>query len=159
MKIRNCFVSNSSSASFIIDIQKKKKDFYKGLYHNTYTFEPHTLHGKLKEYEELFKEDTLFTKTREIIVKALSLFEVKEVTTLSFATKVISISEENLVDLFDLYFESRGMGVFEEEDNCTITSTITMYNDFADFGLIFQELIYFLTVSETPFAWKIESDD
>jgi len=154
MKVRRSFVSNSSSASFIIKVLMSEEKLAEVLYQNTTSFDAVSMYYKLKETGESLLGSEFMSGDE--FLNALDLFVIKEQKLVnSQEVRIFEIPKENLVKIVRLFLKAYYMSFDKIEDSVEIIKDTIMYNDFESFGLFIQKLVYLFTVTNTPFTWKI----
>jgi len=152
MKIRQGFVSNSSSASFIIKTPISKKELYSLIYKEGFSW-PNVLYEELEKTLKFYEKNDFLDKQgqeREEIKEVLNLFE-KE-------SSNIDLHKDNIEKVLDLYFDVKHHAIKEDKNGCEISRWISIYNCYSDFGDIIKTIIYLLTLKNKEFTWEIQDD-
>lgn len=151
MKIRSGFVSNSSSASFIINTRLTLTEFTKLLSENSDTFDVSEIKYKLEkvkyDYGKKFREEILgLIKTETKTLK----------NGFTYTNHVV----DNMEEFLTKYLKSRGIHVIENQDDYTVTveNNITMLNQYGDFNKLIKEIVFLLTCANKDFRIEIEED-
>lgn len=159
MKIRQGFVSNSSSASFVVTAKISKEAFMKlfleeyGSYPNIYySFEGTPINEHIKELEErISKYDTSGERKVEVFLKEQSenyLKELKELKEkLDGPDKIVGI--EAYLTMRDIYVSEELAGIVR------IDGDTSMFNDMRNVPKIMKEMIFLLAINKIELSFNI----
>lgn len=129
MKIRNGFVSNSSSASFVLLLNETKEDFFKKIESELYSY----LNFKEieKEISTTIKQYNISAlKKEEIHPNLIEAIQKNREFYLNKLDKIIrACKNEDSEKVLDLYYN---IGVFQSNNNLKICGSTIMFNDFCD---------------------------
>ncbi len=138
MKIRSGFVSNSSSASFIVTLNNKTfNEFAEDILSHFWDFRKEDFEEKLKEYiKELELE--LEKCDSEIIIsrRERSLEQTKKIL-----EKLPTLSTTDVVREILMY---NGINTHQRMNRIEFSTWTTMFNDISDMGEFMMKLITFM---------------
>lgn len=153
MKVRNGFVSNSSSSSFIINIQTEhdSEAFLNDLYRS----------GILSTYEfkDFFLSSEEFITTRPHIGISKEDFEwIYETLDKDSGAYFTKLTPEETSRIMGYYFKLHHVYIKDTNDDIEIAEHITMYNDDGDWSGLLKDIIFFLNLLPVDFTWDIDND-
>lgn len=159
MKIRKGFVSNSSSASFIVEVSLSQDKIIPFLTTNLdSTFSLCSVLGKLEEKKEHFEKAKSETFTWEKI-----LTEIEELTTSLVKTYEEYLREEDPQEKEKLGLEylkaacsSQGVYLFENKESFKLYSVTAMFYSSEDAPQLLKEVISACNFQKIPLTCKIE---
>ena len=161
--MRSGFVSNSSSASFIINTSISEDKLLGLIGYNSDTMNPYDIKEYLEENLESYKDydSEFWMKVKDQIKDMLDMYEYKERKIGSYVSQELDMDAVTTRELVKKFLKYRHIHLEPAEDGSGIevSDHITMYNSFSDFSSLSKEILFLLTVAEYPFTWEIDCDD
>ena len=158
MKVRTGFVSNSSSASFVLEIKIPKDEFVKDLfgYFQYSRFDKNSFIRTIeddieekKEHIEKLKDDSVDDSSKRMNELWLSQEQGKLKYLQGLLPQLSTVSDDKLVQIILKY---EGLNIQENElDNTEISGWTCMWNNIDDAGEMMKTLIAYVA-TEMPLA-------
>jgi hypothetical protein len=148
MKIRNGFVSNSSSSSFIVNINMNKNDLIKLILENSEILDAYSIKNDL----DLYKNNPYCSKEVEKL-----LINIEEDD--NHFLKILKL--KNNIDSFKFYedyLKFKNIYIEENKLSLTIKEWISMMNTYTDFSNIMKDIIFILNCCNKEYTINIEED-
>lgn len=161
MKIRTGFVSNSSSASFIIDINHPMEEVLALLASGSELMDMWTLHTELENVVKRYDKeemDDIAPWMRNFATQAKEMLGLYQTVKGPMGRDRLHLDFSAQKRLVEKYLAFRHQPLRETDTGCSVLSGTTIYNDLSDFGPIIKELIFLLTVGGFVFNWEIRDD-
>jgi len=169
MKIRNGFVSNSSSASFVLTIKSRTdeeffKDALKAMRYSTLSFDRNLkdeLEKRIKKIEKTIAENE--NKNSDLF--GFKMFAERDKDRLKFLQSLLAYITDEKIDDVDkakkVLEEYHGLQItyHAEFDDCAVKGFTTMYNDDNDIPEVLRTMTAFYTLNNSPIRMEINEGD
>lgn len=143
MKLRSTFVSNSSSASFVVEVNMSKDLLIQFLFGKSY-FNEHDMFFELSKFVKKFSKYDYLRERCQLIQETLSLWNKD------------TIPEEHLNKVIETFLSP--VTIIPCGDKCRIVSSTSMFNDYDDFHIHIQKIVFLLYTARVPFKDWVERE-